>query len=424
MKTAGPPRAPAADEPEEFHHRPPLEEAASSGASRKAAAAMGGAEPVLAQAAALAPEAALLWSGEPALERGREPVCEPPSEPAAGRETSSATVPAGLCAPLLGDSRAAAALRARIEAAAAADTPVLLEGERGCGREHLARYLHSRSARRGAAFIRIDVEFADTERAADKLRRGHGGSVLIRDLPHGTPRLFKLLEQWLDKHHPGSESGALPLRLLATSDVELPRLLDAGLVDPGLIARLKLVRLAVPPLRERAADIPRLCRHFLAELARQGGTPPRTLSPRAAAQLERYSFPGNLAELRDVLHRSALRARSAIIELGDIEAVLPPLHERVPLEELSLEAVVRTKVRALLQRLEGYPITDLYEQVLEHLERPLLEEVLARTAGNQIKAAAMLGINRNTLRKKLQERAIGPAAPASSPNRPPVDPAR
>lgn len=424
MKTAGPLRAPAADEHAEFHHGPPLEEAASSGASGKTAAAPGGAEPAGAQAATLAPEPSLLWSDEPSLERGREPVSEPPGVPAAGRETSSFTITAGLCAPLLGDSRAAAALRARIEAAAAADTPVLLEGERGCGREHLARYLHSRSARRGAAFIRIDVEFADTERAADKLRRGHGGSVLIRDLPHGTPRLFKLLEQWLDKHHPGSESGALPLRLLATSDVELPRLLDAGLVDPGLIARLQLVRLAVPPLRERASDIPRLCRHFLAELARQGGTPPRTLSPRAAAQLERYSFPGNLAELRDVLHRSALRARSAIIELGDIEAVLPPLHERVPLEELSLEAVVRTKVRALLQRLEGYPITDLYEQVLEHLERPLLEEVLARTAGNQLKAAAMLGINRNTLRKKLQERAIGPAAPAASSSRPPADPAR
>lgn len=343
-------------------------------------------------------------------------------EPTGERE---AVVPERTCAPLLGDSRAAATLRARVEAAAATDTPVLLEGERGCGREHLARYLHARSARRGAVFIRIDVEFADTERAADKLRRAHGGSVLIRDLPHGSPRLFKLLEQWLDKNHPGSDSGALPLRVLATSDVELPRLQDAGLVDAGLLARLKIVRLPVPPLRERATDIPRLCLHFLAELAAHSGVPPRILSPRAAAQLGRYSFPGNLAELRDVLRRAALRARSSVIELGDIEAVLPPLHERVPLEELSLEAVVRTKVRTLLQRLEGYPITDLYEQILEHIERPLLEEVLARTAGNQIKAAAMLGINRNTLRKKLQERAIDPATPATpGPGRSPAPPER
>lgn len=314
------------------------------------------------------------------------------------------------CAPLLGESRAAAALRARLDAAAAVDTPVLFEGERGCGREHLSRYLHARSHRRGAAFIRIDVEFADTERAADKLRRAHGGSVLIRDLPHGGARLSKLLAHWLDKNLASSTGEALPLRVLATSDVELPRLLDAGLVDAELLARLQIMRLPVPPLRERAADIPLLCSHFLAELAVRGGTPPRTLSPRAVDQLARYSFPGNLAELRDVIRRSALRARSPVIELGDIEAVLPPLHERVPLEELSLEAVVRTKVRALLQRLEGYPITDLYEQVLSHIERPLLEEVLARTAGNQIKAAAMLGINRNTLRKKLQERAVPPTA--------------
>lgn len=431
MKPAGPPRAAAADEREESRRRasrPPSEREQEEGqqedaplaVSVRSAAALSRCEPALDQAddraSELPPAQPPAHSGDSALERARQRLSEPAGDHPAERATPSPT--AGLCAPLLGDSRAAAALRARIEATAATDTPVLLEGERGCGREHLARYLHSCSARRGAVFIRIDVEFADTERAADKLRRAHGGSVLIRDLPHGSPRLFKLLDQWLDKHHPGSESGALPLRLLATSDVELPRLLDAGLVDAGLIARLKLVRLPVPPLRERAADIPRLCLHFLSELARQGGMPPRTLSPRAAAQLGRYSFPGNLAELRDVLHRSALRARSSVIELGDIEAVLPPLHERVPLEELSLEAVVRTKVRALLQRLEGYPITDLYEQVLEHIERPLLEEVLARTAGNQIKAAAMLGINRNTLRKKLQERAIGPAAPSAGPSRP------
>src|SRR5262249_41026368 len=121
------------------------------------------------------------------------------------------------------------------------------------------------------------------------------------------------------------------------------------------------------------------------------------------------------AELRDVLRRSALRTRGPVIELGDVEAVLPPLHERVPLEELSLEAVVRTKVRALLPRLEGYPITDLYEQILSHVERPLLQEVLARTAGNQLKAAGMLGINRNTLRKKLLERAPSAICAAGPP---------
>lgn len=336
------------------------------------------------------------------------------TEPAVERE-AAARPALQTCAPLLGSARATIALRARIEAVIAVDTPVLLEGERGCGREHLARYLHARGARRTAAFIRIDAEFADTERAADKLRRAHGGSVLIRDLPHGSARLSKLLAHWLDKNLASLGGGALPLRVLATSDVELPRLLDAGLVDAGLLDRLGIVRLAVPPLRDRAADIPLLCGHFLAELAAQSTAPPRTLSARALDQLARYSFPGNLAELRDVIRRSALRARSSVIELGDVEAVLPPLHERVPLEQMSLEAVVRTKIRALLQRLEGYPITDLYEQVLEHIERPLLEEVLARTAGNQLKAATMLGINRNTLRKKLQERAVQPVAATAGP---------
>ncbi len=148
----------------------------------------------------------------PALASTREPG-EPPGPERGGDRPGERELPPGPlprpCAPLLGDSRAAAALRARIEAAAAVDTSVLFEGERGCGREHLSRYLHARSNRRGAAFIRIDVEFADTERAADKLRRAHGGSVLIRDLPHGSARVSKLLAQWLDKNLSGSPGEAL-----------------------------------------------------------------------------------------------------------------------------------------------------------------------------------------------------------------------
>lgn len=313
------------------------------------------------------------------------------------------------CAPLLGDSGAAQLLRTQVAAFAEVDTPVLLEGERGTGREHLARLLHICSRRRQAAFIRIDAEFADTERAAEKLRRAHGGSVLLKDLPHGTLRLRKLLMQWLDKNLALLTSGeeGMPLRVFATTDVELPRLIEAGLVAPELLQKLGVLRLSVPPLRERSADIPRLCEHFLSELSIQSGAPIRTLAPRALDQVMRYSWPGNLAELRDVMRRAALRAREPAIQLADVEMVLPPLHQRVPIEELSLAETVRTKLRALLQRLEGYPITDLYEEVLAHVERPLLEEVLLRTAGNQIKAATMLGINRNTLRKKLQLYALG-----------------
>lgn len=320
-----------------------------------------------------------------------------------------------VCPPLLGDSTAARGLREALAELAGTATPVLFEGERGTGREHLARHLHLCGPRRAGAFIRIDAEFVDTERAERKLSRAHGGTLLVKDLAHADERmrrvlLHHLLRGALERHEQTP-------RVLISTDVELPRLLDAGLLDPELVAALSPRRVTVGPLRERSADIPRLCDHFLVVFAAQCGGTVRTLTPRAADQLARYSWPGNLAELRDVIRRAALRARGAAIDLGDIEAVLPPLHERVPLEELSLEDVVRAKLRGLLMRLEGYPIDDLYEQVLDRIERPLLAEVLQRTSGNQIKAAEMLGINRNTLRAKLQQRGLRTPAAPSRPSR-------
>jgi DNA-binding protein Fis len=97
------------------------------------------------------------------------------------------------------------------------------------------------------------------------------------------------------------------------------------------------------------------------------------------------------------------------VELADVEAVLPPVEERVPVEQLSFEEMVRAKIRALLQRMEGYPIEDLYEEVISRVERPLIELVLERTGNNQLKAAEILGLNRNTLRKKIAERKVAVA---------------
>lgn len=331
-----------------------------------------------------------------------------------------------LCIALVGEEPATRLLREQVAEAAQVETPLLLEGERGSGREHIGRYIHASSARRAGAFIRIDAEYADSERAIGKLRRAHGGTLLVKDLPYGSARLRRVLQGLLERREQEHvtdrpETEAERPRLLLTSDVELPRLLESGVVAAELLGLHQVTRLRVPPLRERAGDVPVLAGHFLTLLGDQLGQT-RTLCTRAMDQLLRYSWPGNLAELRDVVNRSALRSRGTTIELSDVESVLPPLQERVPLEQLSLEETVRVKLRALLQRLDGYPIADLYEEVLSHVERPLLKEVLFRTSGNQLRAAAMLGINRNTLRKKLRERGIDCGEPdaAALPSRTPT----
>jgi len=315
------------------------------------------------------------------------------------------------CIALVGEEPATQRLREQVNQAALVETPLFVEGERGSGREHIGRHIHAISTRRAGAFIRIDAEYADTERAIGKLRRAHGGTLLVKDLPYGTERLRRVLQGLLERQEheqgaerPDEELVVLP-RLILTSDVELPRLLESGFVAAELLLEHQVTRLRIPPLRERPGDVPLLAEHFLSLLAGQMGQS-RRLCSRAMDQLLRYSWPGNLAELRDVVNRSALRSRGNTIELSDVESVLPPQQERVPLEQLSLEESVRVKLRALLQRLEGYPIADLYEEVLGHVERPLLREVMFRTSGNQLRAAAMLGINRNTLRKKLRELGI------------------
>ena len=306
------------------------------------------------------------------------------------------------CDTLLGDSPAAKTLRDRVEGASSVDCPVLIEGERGTGRELVARVLHARSRRHGAGFVRIDSAFYERLRMEEKLRRASGGTLLVKDVAHvgRGPQLqiMRLLQ-------PEGE-GVPDVRVLGSTGVDLALAVEAGLLDAEIYHRLGALRIAIPPLRGRPDDVPVFAEHFLFESQKELGREPLRFAPRALDKMKLYSWPGNVAELRDVVRRLSMRARHEVIDLGDVEAVLPPLQEKVPLEQMSFEDMVRSKLRALLQRMEGYPIKDLYEEVIGRVERPLIEEVLVRTGGNQVRAAEMLGLNRNTLRKKIALREV------------------
>ncbi len=127
------------------------------------------------------------------------------------------------------------------------------------------------------------------------------------------------------------------------------------------------------------------------------------MSTRAHARLVKYPWPGNVAELKAIARRLVVRTAGAKIEAGDVDTVLPEVAERVPLEDLAFEDMVKAKLVGFLRRMDGYPVHDLYEKVVKRVERPLLELVLQHTGGNQLKTAELLGLNRNTLRKKLAD---------------------
>jgi two-component system nitrogen regulation response regulator GlnG len=196
------------------------------------------------------------------------------------------------------------------------------------------------------------------------------------------------------------------VRLIAATCVDLERAVEDELFDAELFDRLRATRIALPTLRSRPEDVPLIVDLFARATARELGVDRPAFSPRALDKLSAYSWPGNIAELRSTVRRLCLRARSHSVEVSDVEAVLPPVTERVPAEQLSFEEMVRAKIHALLQRMEGYPVEDLYEEVISRVERPLIELVLERTSNNQVRAAEILGMNRNTLRKKIAERGV------------------
>jgi two-component system, NtrC family, nitrogen regulation response regulator GlnG len=196
------------------------------------------------------------------------------------------------------------------------------------------------------------------------------------------------------------------VRLIAATCVDLERAVADELFDAELFDRLSAQRIALPALRQRPADVPVLVEHFARIEARELGVDQPPFAPRALDKLCAYSWPGNVSELRSAVRRLLVRARRGSIDVADVEAVLPPVIERVPAEQLSFEEMVRAKIHALLVRMEGYPLEDLYEEVISRVERPLIELVLERTNNNQVRAAEILGMNRNTLRKKIAERKL------------------
>jgi two-component system nitrogen regulation response regulator GlnG len=312
-------------------------------------------------------------------------------------------------------------LRERVKEAAAEDSPVLIEGERGTGRERVARLLHEIGPRKHHGFVRVDPDEDDEPPRVDaELERANGGTLLVKEIAHvgrGPQRkLLRAIKRGPGRHERDKSATAefCDVRVIAATCVDLSRAVADELFDPELYERLGHLRIALPPLRRRPEDVPLLLDHFGRTESREIGVDKLTFASRAMDKLTAYSWPGNVAELRDVVRRLCLRRRKSHVELADVEAVLPPVEERVPVEQLSFEEMVRAKIRALLQRMEGYPIEDLYEEVISRVERPLIELVLERTGNNQLKAAEILGLNRNTLRKKIAERNVSVSEPAPS----------
>jgi two-component system nitrogen regulation response regulator GlnG len=307
--------------------------------------------------------------------------------------------------PLIGRSAAMQEVYRVLSRVAGTDLNVVVEGETGVGKQRIARAIHDHSRRRERPFTRLGLAGADGDVVNALVRQSHdvlaeNGSVLLDDVGEATPSGQAALQRIL-------EDGALgKARIIATSAIPLEAHPDTFRRD--LFYRLAQVTLRAPPLRERREDIPDLARALLVHAARQG-LPERALDQAGADALSAHDWPGNVRELENVLRRLAVLRPETLISLRDIEMELAAQRRAAavgPLQEMSFEDLIAKRLAQ--EYANGLP-DNLYDTALATFERPLLALALKATDGSQIRAAAILGINRNTLRKKMQLLGLGTA---------------
>jgi len=310
------------------------------------------------------------------------------------------------------------------------DATVLIQGESGTGKELIAKVIHYHSARWSGPFIAINCSAIPrelleselfghergaftgaTEQRAGKFELAQGGTVLldeIADMPlELQAKLLRVLQEREVTRLGGREVVKVDCRILAATNQSLERAAKQQRFREDLFFRLNVVPIQVPPLRERRSDIPELITFFLAKINREMGTSISALSSEARDMLIRHNWPGNVRELENTLVRAAVLAAGPTLMPRDLvlaaQEPTPAMYG-----DMSLEEIVRLKLREYFRQTGDVEPSDLYALIIERIERPLIELTLERTGGNQLQAAAILGINRNTLRKKIAALKITP----------------
>ncbi len=304
--------------------------------------------------------------------------------------------------PLVGRTPAMQALYRLVAKVMNTELPVLITGESGTGKSLIARAIHDFSDRRTLPFVVAAAsDLATLDGPAALISRARNGSILFDEVGDldmdAQARIVRMLDSFTD-------SGP---RVLATSQADLAQRMEAGAFRQDLFYRLGGVSLAVPSLRERVDDIPLLADHFLLR-AERDGLPLRRLSSDAMDLVRAYSWPGNVRQLENTVRRLVVTATEEEITRAEVERVLGSQPAMEPLkgggEDEKLSASVAKHLRRYFDLHGGVlPPPGLYQRILREVEMPLIEIALDATGGNQAKCADLLGINRNTLRKKITD---------------------
>ncbi|ODN71372.1 nitrogen regulation protein NR(I) [Methylobrevis pamukkalensis] len=310
------------------------------------------------------------------------------------------------------------------------DLTVMISGESGTGKELVARALHDYGKRRAGPFVAINMaaiprDLIESElfghekgaftgaqsRSAGRFEQAEGGTLFldeIGDMPmDAQTRLLRVLQQGEYTTVGGRTPIKTDVRIVAATNKDLRQLINQGLFREDLFFRLNVVPIRLPPLRERTEDVPDLIRHFFNQ-AEKEGLPTKQIEQAAVDRMKRYRWPGNVRELENLVRRLAALYPQEMItaNLIDQELATPavsPADTETPPEDNLSNSVERFLNKYFGGYGEALPPPGLYHRILKEVEYPLIGAALAATRGNQIKAAELLGVNRNTLRKKIRD---------------------
>jgi two-component system nitrogen regulation response regulator GlnG len=334
--------------------------------------------------------------------------------------------------PLVGRSPAMQDIYRALARLMQTDLTVMITGESGTGKELVARALHDFGKRRNGPFVAINMAAIPrdlieaelfghekgaftgaTARSSGRFEQAEGGTLFldeIGDMPmDAQTRLLRVLQEGEYTMVGGRTPIKSNVRIVAATHRDLSQMIRQGLFREDLYYRLNVVPIRLPPLRERIDDIADLVNHFL-RAAQRDGEPVKTISPDAIKLMQAYSWPGNVRELENLVRRLGALYADENVSKEIVQAELNIAdRQSMPADTgpMDVSSAVETHVAQLLREHEPkLPPAGLYQRVLDKVEAPLIAMVLNACGGNQIKASELLGLNRNTLRKKIRAHSI------------------
>lgn len=331
---------------------------------------------------------------------------------------------------IIGNSSAMREVYKTIGKVAPSDVTVLVQGESGTGKELVARAIHFNSSRLGKPFVAINCaaipkdllesELFGSERGAftgatdrktGKFEQADKGTIFldeIGDMPLDLQsKILRVLQEQEITRIGGAHSIPVDVRVVAATNQNLVDKVRSREFREDLFYRLNVVPINLVPLRERPEDIPPLVEYFLRRSSSELEVPLKQCSAEALELLRNHPWPGNVRELENTIKRAVILSADRMLIPSDFSAISSrseTIHS-LPKEQ-SLESLVEAKLRSSMHGIEKLDKGDIYDRVLEQVERPLIRYTLEKTRGNQVRAADILGINRNTLRKKITELGI------------------